>query len=513
VDRLVGAEPAELQIDITRDKPIDDNQFEAELATIVENSFNIHPLGSRYVLKNEENADSKLRTHAKNDKLFPLGEDIDHLAKEVRSVIGGPEHVSQQYRLLVLKKQWASDPWSEFEEKDRPDNWDARLPMVVIPEYPEKVDAVLGNWLCSHLQKSRNTIRFLLPQKGSPNIYYDRELIVLARAVYLAMQWRKTEAIYGDLQTKFQQELRGKLKGRFDRFAVLDVWNFAEPAKCHFQDLAHSAQGDDIPEAVDTIIKNDVFMQEDFDEYVLLLADNTESVGKLLKDLREPRGGGKVCIPWLGEVAVKEMVIAMCAAGQITINVRGLEMLQARPGESRDDAWNRMKGRLGTGRHLDDTTLGRPDPSVTSGGVNPPSAATPTGSGSPIPGAFTPTQPGPTGTPGLVPAPRSLFGGGSDGPVVVPGRQPHSAAPTSGLNLLGQVESWGIGPATPVANVSLSASKMTKAQLEALMKLLADGVSSASINLQGMTGAQLQQLLKHLPDGVTYGLNLEKETN
>jgi Protein of unknown function (DUF499) len=91
VDKLVGAEPTELQIDITRGKPIDDNQFEAELATIEENSFNIHRVGHRLVFKNEENPRAKLLTHAKNDKLFKQGEDIDHLAKEVRSVIGGPD--------------------------------------------------------------------------------------------------------------------------------------------------------------------------------------------------------------------------------------------------------------------------------------------------------------------------------------------------------------------------------------------------------------------------------------
>ena len=107
VDRLVGADPAELQIDITRDKPVDDNQFEAELATIEENSFNIHRIGSRLVFKNEENPQAKLLAHAKNDKLFPNGEDIDHLAKEIRAVISGPEHVSQTYRVVVLKKKWA----------------------------------------------------------------------------------------------------------------------------------------------------------------------------------------------------------------------------------------------------------------------------------------------------------------------------------------------------------------------------------------------------------------------
>jgi hypothetical protein len=45
VDRINGAEPAELQSDITRSEAIDDNMFAAEMALIRENSFNIHPVG------------------------------------------------------------------------------------------------------------------------------------------------------------------------------------------------------------------------------------------------------------------------------------------------------------------------------------------------------------------------------------------------------------------------------------------------------------------------------------
>src|SRR5207249_4839203 len=79
---------------------------------------------------------------------------------------------------------------------------------------------------------------------------------------------------------------------------------------------------------------------------------------------------------------------------------------------------------------------------------------------------------------------KDLFGGtGSTGVVT-----PHSAAPTSALNLYGQVvDQWGIKAATPVSNITLKIPKMT--------------------------GAQLQQLLKNLPDGVTYGIELEKESN
>ncbi len=492
VDKLAGADPAELQIDITRDKPVDDNQFEAELATIEENSFNIHRIGDRLVFKNEENPQAKLLAHAKNDKLFPQGEDIDHLAKEVRSVISGPEHVSQNYRLMVLKKKWDCDPWSEFDEREHPKNWDARLPMMVVPTCPENLNAALGSWLKTHLQDGRNTVRFLLPQKGTGNIYYDRELVILARAVYLAMKWGDTEPAYRQLKTKFQGELTTNLKSRFDRFAVLDVWNFAEPAKCQFEERPHAAQGDKIPDGVDRIIREHIFIPEEFEGYVLLLAETSDSVGKLLKELREPRSGGKPCIPWLGEVEVKERVIRMCAAGQIAINVRGMELLQAQPGESFDDAWHRMKGKLGTGKHLDETILYLPDAVVTSGGKTPIVVVSTVGGGTvPTPtagvtGLGDPANASPATPTGDGGGITNLFGG-SAGVTPPVAKTPLSAPPNSGLNLLGQIESWGIGQATSLSNVTVKAGKMT--------------------------GAQLQQLLKHLPDGVTYGLELEKDGN
>lgn len=488
VDKLAGAEPVELQIDITRKTAIDDNQFQAELATIEENSFNIHRIGNKLVFKNEENPQAKLLAHAKNEKLFLNGEDIEHLAKEIRSVIGGPESVSHIYRVVVLKKNWQSDPWSDFEEKDHPKNWDDRLTLIAIPENPEKLNPALGEWLAKRLQDRRNTIRFLLPQKGTDRVYNDKELLVLARAVFLAGLWKKTEPVYNDLQRKFHGELTTKLKSRFDRFAILDEWNFADPTKCRFEERSHGALGDKIPETVDNIIKHDIFIPEEFEEHVLLLAENSESLGKLLKDLREPRPGGQPAIPWLGEVEIKERVTRMCAAGQIAINARGMKMLQANPGESPESAWHRIKGELGTGKHLDDTTLHRPDAGVTSGGKIPvtvTTTSTPTLPG--FGGAGTTIYPVPPVNVNI--PPNVAENNNPTNPFhVVPTstRQPHMSPPTSGLNLYGcVVDSWGIGPATSVANVSLKVGKMT--------------------------GAQLQQLLKNLPDGVTYGLELEKE--
>ncbi len=493
VDQMAGAEPTDIQIDITGTKPVDDNQFEVELATIVDNSFNIHQVGSRLVFKRDENARSKLLAHAKNDKLFPNGEDIEHLAKEIRSVIGGAEDVSQKHRVVVLKKKWQIDPWSEFDEKEQPKTWDGRLPLVVVPDYPDKLESVFGKWLADHMQERRNTIRFLLPQKGSGNVYFDKELIVLARAVYLAMQWKTTEKVYGELERSFRRdELIPKLKSRFDRFAVLGEWNYAEPAKCLFEEQKHDAQGSQIPDAVDRIMQEEVFIPEEFEEYTLMLAGKSESVGKLLKDLQEPRPGGKPCIPWLGEIAVKERVIRMCAEGQIAINVRGSDLLQAKPGEDADAAWHRMKGKLGTGKHLEETIMLLPDAVSVSGGTT----STTTGdqidgglfgggeSGGTQEGHENPDDASSGGTSTGDGVADNLFGGSSESSAST---KACSAPATSGLNLLGQVESWGIGSATGVTNVNLKVGKMT--------------------------GAQLQSLIKHLPDGVTYGLELEKEEN
>jgi len=491
VDQMAGAEPSEIQIDITGAKAIDDNQFEVELATIVDNSFNIHHVGGRLVFKREENARSKLLAHAKNDKLFPNGEDIEHLAKEIRAVIGGAEDVSQKHRVVVLKRSWQSAPWSEFEEKEHPKAWDGRLPLIVVPDFPDKHEAILGKWLKDHMQERRNTVRFLLPQKGTGNVYYDRELLVLARAVYLAMDWKRTEKGYGELERTFRKdELIPKLRSRFDRFAVLGEWNYAEPAKCVFEESKTDAQGSDIPDAVDRIVREEVFIPEEFEEFTLKLAENSESVGKLLKDLQEPRPGGKPCIPWLGETAVKERVLRMCAEGQIAINVRGLNLLQAKPGEDAESAWHRVKGRLGTGKHLDETIMLLPDAVSVSGGKT--GSASDDAEGSLFGGGTesagtdqiheNPDDAIPGGTSAGDGGVGNLFGGSGNGIVST---KPCSAPATSGLNLLGQVESWGIGPATSIVNVNLKVEKMT--------------------------GAQLQALIKHLPDGITYGLELDKE--
>ena len=474
IDNLAGAEPATLQIDITRDKAVDDNAFQVELATIVENSFNIHQVGPRLVFKGEENPRAKLMACAKNDKLFVDGTDQAQLAKQIRYVIGGTDEVAKGFRVIALPKAWQTNPWSTLDEAEHPERWDDRLPILVLPEEPDRINQRLGNWIKDHLQKRRNTIRFLLPRSGSPHAFQDRDLLILARAEMKALEWSSGAGNngpeYKKLHTEYQSILRDTLKKRFDRFTILQQWNNADPNQCVFSVENLKKQGAQIPEAIEEALTSDLFVPEDFEELVLEATANNSTVSKLLRELQEPRPAGQNCIPWLGETAMKERILRLCARGKIAINLRGLEYLQTQPGEDEDSAWKRLRPKLSyTGRQLDEVFLMEPSAVPTTGGTTLP-----------------PPPPGGDTTPGGgTPPGGEIFGGGSS--TGGKPRTPLNNPATSPLNLIGKLEGWGIGPATPVAEISIK-------------------VSAA-------TGAQLKELLKKLPDGMTFALSLEKENN
>jgi hypothetical protein len=486
-----GAEPAALQVDITRSTPIDDNAFQAELSIIVENSFNIHQDGVRLFFREEENPQAKLKASARNDKLFGDGSDKLQLAREVRYAIGGTESVANKaFRVIVLAANWTTEPWEGVEEKDLPAQWDERIPLLIVPEPPDKIEAKLGTWLKDRLQTRRNAVRFLLSRDGSKSLFYDRDLLVLARAVLLAGRWKAQNPEFKKLHAQYERELRDILKRRFDRFAILATWNFQNPSQCKFHVESHKAQGEQIPETIDGLVAKNLFVSEDFEAFILAAAQQNESVGKLLRELQEPRPGGEDCIPWLGETVMKEKLIKVCARGEIAINLRGMEYMQVRAGEDEDTAWKRMRGRLGTGKHLDETYVLLPQAVPHAEGivvppvvVGPPGIAggqLPLGGQAPVSGADeSGTTTGNGQPPVLVGSGGGIFGGQSTV------RQLSTAGATSALNLLGKVESWGITTGTQVQDVHLKVANLT--------------------------GAQLNELLKKLPDGITYELSLNKE--
>ena len=401
----------------------------------------------------------------------------------MRYVLGGTESVAKAPRVVVLGANWTAEPWSGLDEADLPAQWDDRIPLLVVPEPPDKVQARLGTWLKERLQTRRNAVRFLLPRDGSENLFYDRDLLVLARAVLLADKWKAQNPEFKKLHQKYERELRDILKRRFDRFAILATWNFQAPSQCTFHIESHKEEGSKIPEKVDELVAKNLFVSEDFDALVLAAAAQNESVGKLLRELQEPRPGGADCIPWLGETLMKEKLVRICARGEVAINLRGMEHLQVRAGENEESAWKRMRGKLGTGKHLDETYVLLPQAVPHAEGVVPP-VVPPQGTGQLS--LHPPTTAGETGgdnsqPPIATPPDGNIF---VDGPTRST-KLLSTAGATSALNLLGKVESWGITTGTQVQDVQLKVANLT--------------------------GAQLNDLLRKLPDGITYELILNKE--
>jgi energy-coupling factor transporter ATP-binding protein EcfA2 len=479
IGNMAGGDRNMLQVDATRSRKIDDNLFQSELDTIIENSFNIHEEGSRLVFRIEENPQAKLMSTARNDRQFGDGSDLAQLAKETRYVLAGTGDVPKEFRIIVLASDWISNPWDGLNEEDLPANWDERLPILVLPEEPDRANERLGRFLKDRLDSRRNSVHFLIPST-TLNMYLDRDLVILARAILKADEWGKHSPEYKPLYKKYQGELREILKSRFNRVAILDRWNFTDPARCSFHIEVLNKTGAEIPDRIKGICSMDLWVQEDFNDLVLTSARNNDSMGKLLRELKEPRPAGDACIPWLGETEMKEHILRLCARGKIAINVRGNNLLQANPGESDDNAWRRMRASLGyTGRQLDEVFLLMPSANPTTGGS------------------------------GLEP-PQSMIGPDMDEETAAPpgglwvnmNSQNGSAPPlpqsqaskaritrikerTSALNHIGQLELWRIGPATPVQDVTL--------------------------HLSSATGAQLKDILKKFPDGLTFDLSLEQE--
>jgi hypothetical protein len=106
-----GATRNEVQLDLTRHKPVDDNAFTAELANIVENSFNIHEVGThdrRFCFRLPENPESKLKAWARNDRAFdPQSAPVPGLLAVRRD----QEYLKQVLNYLLKTPDGTSEPF------------------------------------------------------------------------------------------------------------------------------------------------------------------------------------------------------------------------------------------------------------------------------------------------------------------------------------------------------------------------------------------------------------------
>lgn len=508
-----GGTPAILHLDITRGTAIDDNSFQAELALLIENSVNIHgdevPGGPLW-FGVSENPRSKVRACAKNNKLWHIGavptagqtvypgKDVQHIRNTLRHIFV-PETTSPPSRVIILGPNWKNDPWSDVDEADRPAKWD-RPVLLVVPDQieggPTGINAALGAWLAKHVQKRRNTIRFLLPATDTQSLFSDEELIYSARCSFLCSRegWG-SDTTYRALHQDFDRPLRASLKSRFNRFAVLRKWDFQQPQNCAFEIEKITEQGGDIPTAVEAKILSDLFDQTEFKQFVLKRAKDSDFVGSMMDDLTEPPppNAGEA-IPFLGETKIYEFVLDIAASGDLVLNVSGTWIGRRSEDATDDDALRYIRGKaFRTGQEMRQIQLGLPG-AVGGGTVTvpnpPPGGTTQPGTGGTIPpaggGTGTPYPPGTSGGGGTIGETGEPGGTAGTGGIIPPEPIPaiktnKSEEPATGINLSGCFETWGV----PTSQA----------------------IETARIEFSGLTAQQIKQILQRIPS--TFKATLE----
>ena len=504
-----GGTPSSLHLDITKQIAIDDNAFQAELTSLIENSINMHgdevPGGPLW-FGLQENPRSKVRACAKNDKLWQPeavpaasqtvypGKDLDHIRNTLRHILVR-ETDEPSSRLIVLGGNWKDDPWTDADEADKPAKWD-RPVLIVIPDQIQNgssLNTVLGSWLAKHVPSRRNTVRFLLLGLDEGGLYSDSELLYTARCSFLCSRevWG-VDSTYRTLHQDFDRPLRQMLKARFSRFAVLRKWDYQTPQNCIFDIEKISEHGGKIPGAVEKKILSDLFDQTDFKALVLQRAKASESVGSLMDDLMEPPPpNAGDALPFLGETKTYEFIIDVAAEGDIVLNVGGNWIGRRAEDSGNEDAERHIRSKaFRTGQEMRQVQLGLPG-SVGGSAVSVPN--TPTGQTAAVPanrGAVQPTTFPPrgdddastvsedetTGTPDVPGLP-----GLPNKPLIITQNQ-KSDEPATGINLSGSFEKWGIS------------SDRT--------------LNSAKIEFQGLTAQQVKQILQRIPSAFKASLEI-----
>jgi hypothetical protein len=485
-----GATRREVQLDLTGLNPVDDNAFTAELAEIVENSFNIHEVGvhdKRYCFRLPENPESKLKAWARNDRAFEsqtatapglmaIGRDQEFLCKFINYYLKSPDLGRElPSQVVVLDVNWSTAPWANIQQQEQPASWTekGRPVLIVLPsspgDVPQDIASKLGPWLVNHVPQNRNMVRFLLPKADQPEIYADRSLLITARCALLAREWQQTEPQYKDLQKRFEAALSTDLKSRFDRYALLATWNFQTPTTCTFHVDPHGATGSDISAGVEKHVRDNHFAPEDFEKLTLAAAGRGDTMRQLLALLREPPLPGEIAIPYLGDLAIFESVLRIVAKGKLTLNAGG-RWYGREPDESYETADVRLRQRLGafSGQAMLAVQLG--DISQVGGG----GVAVPSG----------PTQPMPQPVPPITPEPRP--GGGT--PPITPPQSPPGDLPAmsipeplpalpvvrrsmgakTGINLLGDLEKWALPDSQKATQALLTFNGLTVKELRDL---------------------------------------------
>jgi hypothetical protein len=336
----------------------------------------------------------------------------------------------------------------------------------------------MGTWIKDHLKVSRNVPRYLLPRKDVGNIYADPELLFYARMDVLGVKW---DGEYKRLAERHREkELKPRIKKLINKVLVLSKWDFQKASEAEFTTEVIELNGKPAAEVIAEKVKRDLFEPETLHAFALTAAAESKNLKGALDDLMNPRPAGAQCVIWLGKTEMIDRIVGICAKGDIALNVRG-DLLQANSGESEEDVLRRIQSRVSSTAHQNPESVVLLLPQASPGAQTTSKPIIPQANPSPAPA-------GPTASPGGL---GGHGGAGGSPPADIFDVDSKHYRPlvaenaTSSLNLVGQLETWQIKPATRVRNITVTISEAT--------------------------GAQVDALLKKLPDGMVYGLQLDAE--
>ena len=294
----------------------------------------------------------------------------------------------------------------------------------------------------------------------------------------LAKEWGDSESQYETLyKRRFYPELTSKLKEHFNRYAILHIWDFQNPAQCTFHVENHGASGGSIPAAVEKHIRKNFFAPEDFETFIVDAAGRGETMKQVLALLRGEPLPGKEAIPYLGESDVQEEVLNVAALDKIALNVGGTWYCRE-SGESQEAALHRLRQKAWrTGHDLHIIRLGLPS-QVGTGGVTITPPVIPSPGQPPAPGT-PPVTPG-TGAAGPVspttgPSPAQPLG--QTPSATEPSAQPtaplvpvirKSMGAKTGINLLGDLENWAYPDNQRITQAALTINDLSVKELRDL---------------------------------------------
>ena len=483
--RKTGVKPPELQLALSASQIIDDNDFNLQLGQLVENSINIHSdvNNQKFWFEQSKNTKTEVRVTAKNDNLWEPsadpnnrinhpGKDIEWLMRTIRRCFVSETNQSPT-DVIILGPHWNTSPWEDVEEREQPKNW-AKLVLLIIPAAfigNTKVNSTLGKWLATQVKNRRNTVRFLI-QEADKGIFEDRELLFQARCSYLCSNeaWGTVQE-YRALRQDFDKPLEQEIKGRFNRFAVLRKWNFQHPEQCEFEIERLERTGIEAAVNIEEAIRTNIFDLTDFQKRILNAAQEGANIGDCLDNLIDVAPGE--VLAYIGELPTLEIIQDMAAKGQIALNLDGTWYAK-KAGQDFESARQYIRSKTTrSGSELRKILLGTP---AAAGGGSVVTTPHPAPSTPTVP-AETPTFPGmPNSEPG---SPNNGNGNQVIPPIppvppmpAIPTEQTRHAAPTNGVTLNGNFESWGLAGNKKLKSATLRIDGITVQALKSFIMRL-----------------------------------------